>query len=39
MSAVWKSKLGITLEGARGKTDYRALSQGKFPAVSGGWVR
>lgn len=39
MSAVWKSKLGITLEGARGKTDYRSLSQGKFPAVSGGWVR
>ncbi len=39
MSGVWKSKLGVALEGAKGKTDYRALSQGKFPAVSGGWVR
>ena len=39
MSAVWKSKLGIPLEGARGKTDYRALASGKFPEVSGGWVR
>lgn len=39
MSGQWKSKLGIPLEGARGKTDYRALAQGKFPAVSGGWVR
>ena len=39
MSGIWKSKLGVPLEGARGKTDYRSLSQGKFPAVSGGWVR
>lgn len=39
MSAHWKSKLGVPLEGARGKTDYRSLSQGKFPAVSGGWAR
>lgn len=39
MSAIWKSKLGVPLEGARGKTDYRSLSQGKFPAVTGGWVR
>ncbi len=39
MSAYWKAKLGVPLEGARGKTDYRSLSQGKFPAVSGGWAR
>jgi hypothetical protein len=39
MSAVWKSKLGIPLEGARGKTDYRALASGQYPEVSGGWVR
>jgi hypothetical protein len=39
MSAVWKSKLGIPLEGARGKTDYRSLSKGQFPSVSGSWVR
>ncbi|MFM2221569.1 MAG: hypothetical protein RLZZ553_1317 [Verrucomicrobiota bacterium] len=39
MSRHWKSKLGVTLEGAKGKTDYRTLAQGKFPAVSGGWAR
>jgi hypothetical protein len=39
MSARWKAALGVPLEGARGKTDYRALAQGKFPAVSGGWAR
>jgi hypothetical protein len=39
MSGQWKSKLGVTLEGARGKTDYRSLARGEFPAVSGGWAR
>lgn len=39
MSGFWKSKLGVALEGAKGKTDYRALAEGKFPAVSGGWMR
>jgi hypothetical protein len=39
MSKVWRSSLGVNLEGAKGKTDYRALSFGKFPAVSGGWTR
>lgn len=39
MSHVWKSKLGIALEGTRGKTDYRALAEGKFPVGHGGWVR
>jgi hypothetical protein len=39
MSLVWKQKLGIALEGTRGKTDYRALAEGKFPVGHGGWVR
>jgi hypothetical protein len=39
MSGHWKSQLGVALEGAKGKTDYRSLADGKFPAVSGGWVR
>ena len=39
MSQVWKSKLGTTLIGARGKTDYTALSSGRLPTVSGSWVR
>lgn len=39
MTGQWKARLGFPLEGARGKTDYRSLSQGKLPAVSGGWVR
>ena len=39
MSARWKAALGVRLEGARGKTNYRSLSHGKFPTVSGGWTR
>lgn len=39
MSAVWKRKVGNTLIGAKGKTDYTALSFGKMPTVSGNWVR
>ena len=39
MSAVWKRTLGFTLIGAKGKTDYAALSTGKMPTVSGKWIR
>lgn len=39
MSAVWKSRFGFPLIGAKGKTDYSALSFGKLPTVSGNWVR
>ncbi|MGC6425490.1 MAG: hypothetical protein ACON5H_00665 [Akkermansiaceae bacterium] len=39
MSKVWQSRLGLTLIGARGKTDYSALSFGKFPTVNGSWIR
>jgi hypothetical protein len=39
MSAVWKRALGVPLEGAKGFTDYRAISFGRLPDVSGVWVR
>lgn len=39
MSAVWKSSLGIALEGARGPTSYVVVGQGKLPVVKGAWVR
>lgn len=39
MSKVWKSNVGIPLEGARGPTSYVVVGQGKLPSVSGSWVR
>lgn len=39
MSAVWKRKVGVPLIGAKGKTDYAALSSGRMPTVSGQWIR
>lgn len=39
MSAVWSRRVGIPLIGAKGKTDYSALSFGKLPTVSGKWIR
>ena len=39
MSAVWKSKLGIPLEGATGATTYTVLSQGLLPVSRGSWRR
>jgi hypothetical protein len=39
MSAVWKRTVGIPLEGARGKTLYTVVGQGKMPIVEGGWAR
>lgn len=39
MTAVWKSKLGISLEGATGATDYRVISFGKLPVSRGSWRR
>ncbi len=39
MSGVWKRRVGIPLVGAKGKTDYAALSYGRMPTVSGKWVR
>ena len=39
MSAVWKSAIGNSLEGARGPTTYTVVGQGRMPAVQGSWVR
>jgi len=38
MSAYWKRATGITLIGAKGKTDYVVLSKGQMPKVMGSWV-
>ncbi|MEP4076411.1 hypothetical protein [Haloferula sp.] len=39
MSQVWKRKLGVPLEGAKGPTDYTVVGKGKMPAVKGSWAR
>lgn len=39
MSQIWKRKVGNTLIGAQGKTDYAVISNGRLPSVSGRWVR
>ena len=39
MSEAWKRALGVPLEGAKGPTDYRALSFGQLPVVKGTWIR
>ncbi|MGJ8634182.1 MAG: hypothetical protein ACSHX7_09710 [Luteolibacter sp.] len=39
MSGVWKSKLGLPLEGANGKTVYTMVGRGEMPKGYGGWIR
>lgn len=39
MSQVWRRTLGTSLEGARGKTLYTVVGQGRMPVVEGSWVR
>jgi len=39
MSAVWKKTVGNTLIGAKGKTNYVPVGQGKMPSLSGRWIR
>lgn len=39
MSAYWKRATGVTLIGAKGKTDYTSLTHGRLPKVNGSWVR
>lgn len=39
MSAYWKRATGQKLIGARGKTNYEVVGQGRMPTVSGSWVR
>ena len=38
MNAYWRDAIGREIIGARGKTDYTALSKGKMPSISGRWV-
>lgn len=39
MNKYWKRATGLTLIGAKGKTDYSALSFGKMPVVNGRWIK
>lgn len=39
MSKVWRSSIGIPLEGARGPTSYTMVGHGQLPVVKGSWVR
>lgn len=39
MSRFWKKSTGTRLIGAKGKTDYAALSFGKMPTINGRWIR
>jgi hypothetical protein len=39
MNRFWKQATGTRLIGAKGKTDYTALSFGQMPTVNGRWVR
>jgi len=39
MSAFWKRATGVTLIGAKGKTDYVTLNDNKLPRVNGSWIR
>ena len=39
MSKVWRRKIGTSLIGAIGKTDYSMVGHGHLPTVSGSWTR
>lgn len=39
MSAFWKRATGHAMVGAKGKTNYEVVGQGRMPTVSGSWVR
>jgi hypothetical protein len=39
MSAIWKRSTGVSLEGAKGPTDYTVISYGRLPVVKGSWAR
>ena len=39
MSAFWKRATGQTMIGAKGKTNYEPVGQGRMPSISGSWVR
>jgi hypothetical protein len=39
MSSAWKRSTGVSLEGAKGPTDYTVISYGRLPEVHGSWTR
>ena len=39
MNSYWRAAFGVKLIGAKGKTDYSALSNGRMPTVNGSWVQ
>ena len=39
MSAIWRSSIGVPLIGAKGKTSYEVVGQGRLPLVSERWVQ
>lgn len=39
MNRYWKRATGISMLGARGKTDYTTLAESKLPSTNRGWVR
>ncbi|MEJ6572428.1 MAG: hypothetical protein QNL01_02745 [Akkermansiaceae bacterium] len=39
MSKFWKRATGHSMVGAKGKTNFEAVGQGRMPTVSGSWVR
>lgn len=39
MTQAWRRALGIPLEGAKGATNYQAVSFGRLPTVTGTWTR
>jgi hypothetical protein len=38
MNTFWKAATGTEIIGAKGKTDYAALSNGAMPAINGKWI-
>jgi hypothetical protein len=38
MNTYWKAATGVEIIGAKGKTDYSALSFGNMPEINGSWI-
>ncbi len=38
MNTYWKAATGLEIIGAKGKTDYSALSDGNMPTINGTWI-
>lgn len=39
MSIFWRNRFGVTLIGAKGKTDYSVVGQGVMPTLNGTWIQ